>query len=220
MAHQTFLIGLVLVPALLLIALVWWRFQGKGGKAGSSRPHADLYRFQPLRKHYYDISDFMDPLPAAEPSEGEGIQNILKELIEGTDYGTPYGTGEASWEEYPPPDLEKEETTPTTDQTEAGENPIPETGSPQPPPPPPTDTASGSPEASDEGDDTIAPSLFHNAVTAPADTANDVRNRQALTEHRARKGAALRAKLTNQREALGDMFLGKPAAAHPEDTIT
>ncbi|ALJ01665.1 hypothetical protein [Rufibacter tibetensis] len=222
MAHQTFLIGLVLVPALLLIVLVWWRFYGKGRVAPESG--SGLHRFQCIPNRYYDVSDFIDPIPNAEPSEHGGIQNIIEELLEGAEpqpdsweEDSIMGEGHLapSWEQAKNPPGSPDQSKPVSDTPESGL--FPEDGLPQETSPPPPDPSQGSPATPEEGDDAIAPSLFYNAVTAPAETENDSLNRQAVAAHRARRGAALRAKLTNQKEALGELFLGGPTVADPGD---
>ncbi|WP_207435960.1 hypothetical protein [Sabulibacter ruber] len=219
MAPKILHIGSVLVPGLLLLALIWWRFRGGGRDAAGTGPEMELSRYRPLREYHYDVSEFLRPPPREaeeEEESGEGLHTVLQELLASTSPRPGLWEEEELGEDVSPLDpwqdrTETElDTEPSSPPGEEGGSPVPESGFRHEPLPNQSATASGGSDAPDDGQDTIAPSLFLNVVTAPAGTENDTRNRQAVAEHRARKGAALRAKLTHQKEALGELFPGNP----------
>ncbi|KAA5539643.1 hypothetical protein [Adhaeribacter rhizoryzae] len=218
MPLQAFLTGLVLIPALLLVALIWWRFFG-GGKGKYKKPlPPDLNRYLTIRKYRYDVSDFVKPVvPKPEAPRINPEENIIQKLVDNTTRRAAYEEEHSKSPSKLIPDKEKTGSLKTSAPTgEFTEDLFPEIGPQKDKPvsthPEPALRSSVNPE---DEHNKVAPSLFYNVVTAPASTSNDIRNRQAVSEHRTRKGSALRAKLTNQKEALGDLFLGNPATVKP-----
>jgi hypothetical protein len=218
MPLSAFIIGLVLIPALLLVALIWWRVFGIGKEVSKKAVPPDLHLYNTIKKYRYDVSDFVKPIvPKPEEPRISPEDNIIQKLVDNTNQRAAYEEKNNTRPTKLIPDKERKGSLKTpAPMGEFTEDLFPEIG-PQKDKPVSThpDTAGGSSESPEDEHDKIAPSLFYNVVTAPASTKNDIQNRQAVSEHRTRKGSALRAKLTNQKEALGDLFLGKPTNVNP-----
>lgn len=202
MPQLAIILGLVLIPVLLLIILLWWRFSGSGKDSLKTIGKTKFGNYKSLRTYKYEVRDFVPEILAAVPNPLPS--NILDELVSEEEYLAAQATA----------------VTPVDTQT-SGENPIGESGKSPDSASVPTEIVeadsdedtfvSGQITPSDafpEIDQETGPvqSLYYNPLTAPAPTDNDKRNREAEIDLKKRRRAALKINSQSAQSGLSELF--------------
>ncbi|MFB9865584.1 hypothetical protein [Rufibacter immobilis] len=192
MPQGTYIIGLVLIPISLLVALLWWRFYGPGKDARKAIGKSKSGNYRSLRTYRYEVRDFVttfDEYPEADP---ESSGTLLEDLFSEEEYlddistaGTPVDYEDSRDTIYADSGNSPNAATAPTDSVTAGDNEetsVPGVRN--------TITPDVFPEIGQ--DDSPAQSLYDNPLTASAPTDNDKKNREAEIALKRRRRAELK----------------------------
>ncbi|WP_026461335.1 hypothetical protein [Adhaeribacter aquaticus] len=205
MAPPVYIIGFILIPVMLLIGLLGWRFLGSGKNEKPTLTKRSNYKG--LKTFNYKFSDYI--IPDAKIREvcpnGEGSP-ILKELVseEGyvkskTDSETAIDFGNLEEDFFP-----EIENSPNHDKVKNDAIPTGSNETALEPGVRHSITTDGAPEI--EQAEGPAQSLFHNPLTAPAPTDNDKKNREAEIALKRRRRAELKNSTGSAKAGVGELF--------------
>ncbi len=205
MGPPVVIIGLVLIPVLLLVSLLFWRFYGSGKDEVLAKKKINKGNYKALKKYRYDIKDYIESTNKnttvnLEPSSG----SILADLVSEEEYIKSENTAEISddWDDFEENLFD-----------DSGERP---------------GVVNFNSVSTDSNEEAFVPgvrqsittddvleieevenppqSLFHNPITAPAPTDNDKKNREAEIALKKRRRAELKNSSSYAQSGLGELF--------------
>ncbi|KAA3435970.1 hypothetical protein [Rufibacter hautae] len=192
MPLETYIIGLVLIPISLLVALLWWRFYGSGKEARKVIGKSKSGNYKSLRTYRYEVRDFVtlfDEYPEVDP---ESTGTLLEYLFSNEEYlddistaETPVVCEESRDTMHADSGNSPKAATAHTDSVTAGDKEEPSV-------PGVRNTITPDVFPGIEQDDSPAQSLYYNPLTAPAPTDNDKKNREAEIALKRRRRAELK----------------------------
>ena len=214
------LLFLVLTAVVALSGLLWWRFKG-AGRTATAEPMAVATRnHHSLRVFHYGPQKAAPPqgVPGAALGrllDGEGAVETAPTASSAGQQAGQIPLGESADAEQ----LLAEEAAATSPQPASIRHAAGAVGSlldaldqvPESAPLSNEEVAEPASEVTEDADESIAATLFHNPLTAPAPTANDQANRATEIALRQQRRARMAAGSAAQREALSGLFPGATA---------
>ncbi|WP_066833944.1 hypothetical protein [Rufibacter ruber] len=192
MPQETFIIGLVLIPMLLLVALLLWRFYGNGKETRKTIRKSRTGNYRPLRTYRYEVRDFVTTVGEYQETDPGSSGTLLDELLSEEEYlddismaETPVSCDDSRDTPYTDSGISPSTATEHTDSFAAGgkeESSMPDGRK--------TFTHDVFPEIGQS--DSPAQSLYDNPLTAPAPTDNDKKNREAEIALKRRRRSELK----------------------------